>query len=415
MSDPTTHNLWLLHAKSVYDTTKQAYIADGLLIMGETIISIGSFLDLHEQYPVARIVDYTKFYLLPGLINTHVHLEFEPVLNARERYIAENPYINFLRAAQNAQQMLLSGVTTLRDAGSSWRLLQLNMPDAWALAKMPRMQLAGPPITITGGHLHFLHGEADSYDEVIKAVRKRHKQGCTAIKIIVSGGQMTPGTLPERESYSVELIKAMTQQANQLGMPTFSHCLTTQGFVNSVLGGVQCIEHCACFVRNKKNGLLERVYEPEVMEQFRDAAPYFMSGISNNYHMFDRCRGNAAIQTPSEAFLLKQEECECEIFAKYIDLGMVPVVGTDAGCGQTYFNETFLECEIFVQRCGLSTADTIAAATINGAKCLGLGNVTGMLATGYSADIIALPKDPLQDITALRNVAHVVCKGRIIR
>lgn len=404
----------LIYAKGVYDNEAQAYNANGLLIENEKIETIGEFEQLRIAHPQAEILDYRNEYLFPGLINTHVHLEFAPGEGTRLRYLGENEYTNFLRAACNANTLLRSGVTTARDAGSSWRLLQLQTPASGELVPLPRLQLAGPPITITGGHLHFLGEEADSYDELIKAVRQRHKQGCGAIKIIVSGGQMTPGSLPEIESYSVELIKAMTEEAKVFGMPTFSHCLTTQGFLNSMYGGIECIEHGACFVRNKENGLLERIYEPEAMEQFRGRTTYFTNAISNNYHAFDHCRDHPSLRTPKEAFLLKQEQRECEIFQKYLDLGLRPVVGTDAGCSLTYFDETWLECEIFVTRCGMTPADAIAAATTTAADCLGLGDTIGRLKPGYAADMISLPNDPLNSISALRKVSHVIHNGKSI-
>lgn len=405
----------VLHAKGIYDSKKKDYTANAIVLQDAIIVAVGNFEALCRQYPTAQQIDYSKFYLLPGLINTHVHLEFEPVEDTRKSYLEENAYLNFLRAAQNAHEMLLSGVTTVRDAGSSWNLLHLNDSKANALCALPRMRMAGPPITITGGHLHFMQGEADSLDEVVKAVREHHKRGCTDIKIMVSGGQMTPGSVPERESYHVDAIRAITEEASVFGMPTFAHCLTTKGFVNAMHGGVQCIEHCACFVRNQKNGLLERVYEPDIMMEFKGKNPYFMNAISNNYHALDHCRNHTAQQTPREAFLLEQEERECEIFKNYIKLGMIPVIGTDAGCGLTYFDETWLECEILAQRCGFSSSDIITAATINGARCLEMEDTIGQLAPGYSADMIALSEDPLQDITALHKVVHVFCKGQQVR
>ena len=253
--------------------------------------------------------------------------------------------------------------------------------------------------------------KADTEEELVKAVRERHKRGCGAVKIMASGGQLTPGTLPERESYNVQLINAAVQEAHRLGMVSLAHCLTTSSMVNALKGGVMSIEHAACFVRNKTNKLLERVYEEKIMEEFRGDGRWFMNGISNNYHYLDHARENRAAATERELFLLEQEERECKIFGKYVELGFRPVIGTDAGTGTTYFDETWLECFILASRCGMNTADIIEAATINGASCLGLADETGKIEAGLSADIIALEEDPLKDIMALKNPAKVICRG----
>ena len=184
--------------------------------------------------------------------------------------------------------------------------------------------------------------------------------------------------------------------------------------LNALRGGVQSIEHGACFVRNKAKGLLERVYRPELFEEFRGDARYFMNAITNNYHKLDSVRENPAASDPAGRFLLEQEERECRIFREYVELGLRPVIGTDAGCGLTPFDETWLECAVLVERCGMSPAETLRAATVDGARCLGLGD-TGLLAAGYSADIIALSEDPLRNIRALQSPVQVVCRGETVR
>jgi imidazolonepropionase-like amidohydrolase len=409
-------NKKLLKARGIYNSLQGEYGPDALIIEDEKITGAGRFNELREDHPEAEIEDFGSLYLLPGLVNTHVHLEFEaePCLNGQDTlssYYADVPEINFLRAANNAAIMLRSGVTTLRDAGSSRRLLSLKEADRFF--PLPRMVLAGPPLTVTGGHLHFFGGEADTEAEVIKAVRERRKWGCESLKLIASGGQLTPGSFPEKESYSADLIAAAVAEARHLEMTTFAHCLTSLSMINALRGGVQSIEHGACFIRNTGNDLLERFFRPELFEEFRGCSRYFMNGISNNYHALDRARENPAGASPRERFLLEQEEKECRIFRNYTELGLIPVIGTDAGCGKTPFDETWLECRILRERCGMSAATALKAATIDGARCLGLEN-TGLLEPGYSADIIGLKEDPLKDMNALQNPAMVMLRGKNI-
>ena len=174
------------------------------------------------------------------------------------------------------------------------------------------------------------------------------------------------------------------------------------------------MEHCACFRRNRRLGLLERCYEPDVMEAFRGDHRYFMIGISNNYHQLDQVREGVRKPDEREAFLLEQEKRECEIFGRLADLGMRPLVGTDAGCGYTFFDETWLEMELLCSRCALTPEKVIHAATLEGAGALGWGDFLGRLAPGYEADFIAVAQNPIQDIEAFRHIKHVVCRGKII-
>ena len=291
-------------------------------------------------------------------------------------------------------------------------MLALLLPEVQTLLPMPRLRLAGAPLTVTGGHLCFQGGEANTPEELLAAVEQRRDIGCTDIKIVVSGGQMTPNTHPESVSYSAQDIRVITGEASRLGMPTFAHCLTTDGFVNCMLGGVECVEHGACFVRNHENGLLERVYEADKLELFRGSGRYFANELSASYHAFDHCRGNPQEQTPREAFLLKQEQREMEIFNRYIELGFIPVLGTDAGVAYTPFDETWLELELMVSRCGMRNADAIATGTVNAARCLHIGHETGALQPGLFADLIVLDTDPLQDIRAFARVGQVMKQGQ---
>jgi imidazolonepropionase-like amidohydrolase len=409
-----TQDTRILHVRGVYNSRSRAYGGTALVIAGETIAAVGDGERLAAQWPGISGEDWRDCWLLPGLINTHAHLEFEAGPDTLAAYQADTPAVNLLRAARHAEIMLCSGVTTVRDAGSSWRLLALNRPEVRGFMRLPRLRLAGPPVTVTGGHLYYMGGEADSPGELVKAVRGRHKRGCRDLKLVLSGGQLTPGSLPERESYEPAAVTLAVAEAHRLGMTTFAHCLTTASMVNALRAGVDSIEHGACFVRRADNGLLERVFRPEALEEFRGTGRFFMMGIANNYHALDQWRGNPAAAGERERFLLEQEERECVIFRRYVDLGLTPVAGTDAGCGLTPFDETWLECAILVERCGLSPAEALETATLNGARCLGLEAETGALEPGLCADILAFREDPLQDIRALRKPAHVICQGKIV-
>lgn len=411
----SSKNHCLVLGKAIYNSETQALMAENAILIQEDKISqIGFYQDLLTKYPNTDRFDFSDCYLFPGLINTHVHFEFDASPVPLETFKKENDTIRLVRAVENARIMLRSGVTTVRDAGSTWGMLDMLKIKADGFIKLPRLQLAGPPFTVTGGHLNFLGEEHDSTDELIKSVRLHQKRGCGAIKLIITGGQMTPGSGPERTSYSVEQIKAVVDEAHHLGLLTFAHCLTTQGLLNAVEGKVDCIEHAACFVRDENNGLLARVYEDAVMEQIRGNTHYFMNGLAAHYNKLNDCRSGLREPSLQEKFWLIQEQNMFGIFNKLCKFGFIPNLGTDAGVSHTYFDETWLELALMVERCGLKPAETINIATVNSAKSLGLGDVTGQLKEGFAADIIALSENPLDNVRAFSKVKHVICAGQLV-
>lgn len=404
---------YLVRAKGIYDSDLKEMNDTGMVIRSDVIWERGKFEELVLQYPSVEVFDFSEEFILPGLINTHVHLEFTPSEETYRAYMAEDIRQHMEKAERAANQLLRSGVTSVRDAGSSMELVERARK--W---KAPRIQCCGIPLTVSGGHLGFLGKPVDSDEELEAMVQERYLAGCGCIKIIASGGQMTPGSVPEQDSYSQKQIETAVRAAHKLGLLTAAHCLTTTSYVNAMESGVDSIEHCACFVRNQKQGLLERRFEPEVMGRFCGDHRFFMIGFSNNYHRLDRFRQdwkwNRNIPD-KERFLLRQEEREAEIFRRLIHLGMRPTVGTDAGCGLTYFDETWLEVELLVKRCGLTNREAVHAATANGAEALGWGDFLGKLKAGYQADFITMKQNPLQDIRALKQVNRVFCKGICVK
>ena len=140
-----------------------------------------------------------------------------------------------------------------------------------------------------------------------------------------------------------------------------------------------------------------------------------MIGFSNNYHRLDEVREGRRSPAWQERFWLEQEKREAEIFNRLRRLGLRPVIGTDGGCGQTYFHETWLELALLVERCGLSEQEAIWAATVAGAEALGLSGKAGRLTEGYDADLITVRENPFRQIRALAKVEHVMRAGEVIR
>lgn len=416
MKEPTRYRL--LETKALLDWEELTLRAGQcVLVEGNRIAAVGPRRELSALVggESCQRVDLSHLYLLPGLINTHVHLEFSGGANPLADYYAESPEKRLVRAVRNAQVMLHSGVTTVRDCGSSWTALALADPGLWRLAGTPRLLMCGPPLTVTAGHLHWMDGEVDTAEEMVRQVRRLKKRGAASIKIMATGGQMTPGSRPESEAYTTEQMAAAVQEAVRWGLPTVAHCLTAEGQRRAIEAGVQSIEHCA-FFRREHRGWLERVYEPRAAEPYGERRVLFMLGASAHSHRLDEVRGPSPRREPSEqeAFWLEQEGRMFDIFGRLARCGFRPVVGNDAGVGFTPFDETWYELSM-MQRAGLSRREVLQAATAHSAEALGLPGAIGQIRPGYAADLIGLAGDPLQDLAAFARVPWVMRDGEIVK
>lgn len=165
----------IIVSKAVLNTDSGIFEDKAIVVENGKIFAFISPNEI-SQWTDAQIIDLKTKYLLSGLINTHVHLEFSASTNPYQDYMQESSDEKLLLALKNAEALLQSGVTTARDAGSSWKALVLTKEIVKQRSKFPRLIMAGPPLTVTGGHTHFLGGEADSIPELIKAVRLRKKR-----------------------------------------------------------------------------------------------------------------------------------------------------------------------------------------------------------------------------------------------
>ena len=387
----------------------------GIIVNKDRIEVVGSLKNLLQREDDQQwiTIDLCDHYVFPGLINAHVHLTFSGGLDPLTIYLSENEEAHLMRAIVNAHKLLLSGVTTARDCGSGWGVISpLNAISNSGVCEIPHLILCGPPLTPTGGHLHFMRGEADNAQEVRKMVRRLHKKGAKAIKIMVTGGQMTPGTLPEHVAYTSSEIATAVEEAERLNLMSVAHCLTGEGIRVAARAGVKNLDHSAFFIRESK-GRLERCYDAEVAREVANLGVRVTMGLSAGYHVLDRARSDGP-RTSDEAFYLEQEKRMMEIFFNFAKLGIPVVVGTDAGIAMTSFNETYLEITLMV-KAGLSPVQAIQGATVEAARGLGAEKNVGSIAVGRFADLVAMPNNPLQDIQSFQNIDWVLFQGHVVR
>ena len=371
------------------------------------------------QRPGVRELAFLEGHLLPGLIDVHTHLMFGTV---GQHGYWDGPYetvierdsdeIMLLRAAHNTHVHLSAGVTTLRDCGARNRItFDLREGATQGLVTAPRLLLSGRPVTITGGHFFWCNGEADGEDGVRDAVRQLVKEGSDFIKIMASGGG-TAITDNRKHSYGVGELRAIVEEAHVHGKLTTAHCLATQSMTNALDAGVDMMEH---------GGFIEPdgsyVFRPEIAERIAQQGMYVSPTVQTGY------RGREALLEQArssrlgavDSLRLEALEAKCESQLEFLgrlwsEWDVKIVAGTDAI--QT-FGDYCLGLELQSQA-GMSNMDVIMSATSGAARAIGMDGQVGAVTAGKAADLIVVEQDPLEDISALRNMSMVMRDGRVI-
>ncbi|CAH1672211.1 MULTISPECIES: amidohydrolase family protein [unclassified Chelatococcus] len=359
----------------------------------------------------ARVIDMGRRYVLPGLINTHVHLEFSASAKPLDEFYAENDEERLMRAMGNAHRMLLSGVTTIRDCGSSWSMLALARRPDLAPVPLPTILCSGPPMTVPAGHLHFMHGIVESDAEILAHIDRIEADGGRSVKVMASGGAMTPGSDPVQTVFSQDKLDLIASEARRRKLPSVSHVLSTESIKRSAQAHMDSLEHCAFYERDA-DGMMVRRYDSDVAAVVRDSGSAMMANLSTATRSLDavRSRGAATVQ---EAHALRQFDVMVENFGRFVTLGVPMVCGNDAGVRDTPFEDTWMEIS-WLQRGGLSAVQSIRAATSQAAKTLLIDQEVGQLEASLSADLIALETNPLDDSEAFREVIFVMKAGKVI-
>ncbi|BCV25404.1 amidohydrolase family protein [Gelria sp. Kuro-4] len=390
----------VLKGSRLIDGTGRQPIADATLVIEDKVVTaVGG-----PEVPYAadaEVLELPGCTILPGFIDAHVHLTMPPVGDSFKVITSESDAMTALRAATHAQETLANGVTTVRDMGGK-NYVDLALRDAIAggMVPGPRMLASGRAVVMTGGHGWPTAREADGPDEVRKAVREQLKAGADVIKLMATGGVMTPGVEPGSPQLTYEELKAGVAEANKAGRRTASHAQGTTGIKNAVLAGITSIEH-GIFLSD------------EVIELMLEHGTYLVPTLVAPYWIVKKGR---AAGIPDYAVKKSEDVIEAHLasFRKALAAGVKIAFGTDAG---TPFNEhganTF-ELELLVEN-GMTPLQALEAGTRVSAELLGIEDKVGTLEAGKLADVVVVAGDPLADIKAVRNVQVVVKEGRIVK
>jgi imidazolonepropionase-like amidohydrolase len=348
-----------------------------------------------------RVVDGSGHSLLPGMINCHVHLCNDGSADLFGQVLNDSVPIATIRSVLNARLTLAAGITTVRDCGAASQIaIEIAKAVDRGLIEGPRVRAAGRVVTMTGGHGHFIGREADGPDEVRKAVRAEIKGGANFIKVMATGGVLTPGVDPTQTAFQLDELQAAVEEAHKSGRPAASHAIGNGGIKNALRAGIDSVEHGFYLDDEAVNLALKN-------ETFLVPTLIAVDQIVNN-----------GAQGGIPDWVVKKAQGESghhrESFVMAVKSGVRIAAGTDAGTPFNPHGDLPLELAKMVEF-GLPPMLAIVAATSNAARLLRMDDQIGSVEKGKVADLILVPGDPSKDIGAMRRPAFVMKSGRIVR
>ncbi len=231
----------VVRARQVFDGERFIGAAD-IVIDGPTVMAVGPPSD-HGRTPLEDFGDVT---VLPGLIDAHQHLTWDCSVDPLAWHREHDDVALLACARVNARRALEAGITTVRDLGSRGRImLDLREECARDMTAGPNLIVSGPPLTTPGGHCHFLGAECATVEDLLTEVARQAATGVDVIKIMATGGQVTPGSSPGDTQFGAEELKAVVAAARAVGLPVAAHAHGTGGVAAAVEAQVDSIEHCS--------------------------------------------------------------------------------------------------------------------------------------------------------------------------
>ena len=403
----------VIRADRLIDGTGAAPVEDAVLIVDQGKIA-GTFAGQAPEGLVpadAEVLDLPGCTILPGLIDSHVHLNFPGNGLLLEEIMTEPEGVLVATATFAAGKALAAGVTTVRDTGCVHStVFEVRRALELGHGVGPRILACGQPITITGGHTWYLGGEADGVDGLRKKVRSMAKLGADAIKVMASGGG-TRNTISHLPSFSPGEMRAIVDEAHRMGRKVTAHCLNAQAIEIAVDAGVDQLEHAGFIVDEAGN----QKFDPAVADKVAKAGVAVTSTLAVGGYAVEVMRAKPELTRAEQEFLdhwSMMLEDNLNTFTQLHEAGVRIVAGTDAGWRFTPIDGLAEEIKL-LERAGMSSMQALVAATGNAAATLGVGDKFGTLEPGLAADVLVVGGDPLENLSALRDVRLVLQGGEI--
>ena len=398
----------LIHAGNLIDVeTGKIESRKSIVIKNSLITSVSdgyiNISDFQEYY------DLKGSYVLPGLMDAHVHLAQEYVPKA-ERDLKVEPEFNAIFAAANAIKTLNAGFTTVRNVGDGgMETISLRNAINKGIVPGPRILTSGKTIATTGGHGDPTNGlptdlyepptpeegVVDSFEDIKKAVRQRYKDGTDGIKITATGGVLSVAKSGENPQFTNNELEALISIAKDYGLWVAAHAHGKEGMLRAVNAGVTSIEH-GTFM------------DEEVMDAMKKNGTYYVPTILAGEWVAEKSKIDNFFPELVRPKAAKIGPQILDTFTKAHKYGVKIAFGTDSGVSA--HGDNWQEFALMVKG-GMSPLETIQSATLETAKLFKLENEIGKIKTGFSADIIALRDNPLENIESLKDISFVMKEG----
>jgi len=404
---------------------QQTYIQCGRLIDGKSnlvqtemtiIVESNKIIDVRKGYQSGsandKLINMRNQTVMPGFIDSHVHLSSETSKNKYMENFTLNDDDNALRAVKYSERTLMAGFTTVRDLGGHIAVSLRNAINAGDI-KGPRILAAGKSIASTGGHAdpsngysralmgdpEAKEGVVNSPEEARKAVRQRYKESSDVIKITATGGVLSNAKDGAGAQFTEDEIKAVVITAKDYGFRVAAHAHGAEGMKRAIRAGVSSIEH-GTFM------------DDEVIALMKENGTYYVPTITAGKSVAD----SAKIPGYYPPLVLPKAIATGpkiqSTFAKAYKEGVKIAFGTDAGVFA--HGKNYKEFEYMVEA-GMPAMEAIKSATMNAADLLGISDRIGSIEKGKSADIIAVKGDPIKDIKVLSAMDFVMREGVVYK
>lgn len=413
-------NSCILKNCNIIDGTGADLQPNGTVLIENGVIKEISFEEqytqqIERQYQGFQVIDISKKYLIPGLIDSHIHVhgyaKTDPTV-VKLWHLTTAPMMKMMHAVHNLKLLLEAGFTTVRHCGILTQAMDVHLREAVKaqLIMGPRILACGHDISMIAGHgdlftppwaMYQPGLTADGIDECIKAVRQRLREGVDFIKIHSSGGIMSEGDPLEWRNYRVEEVKAICDEAHDFGLKVAAHAHGTEGIKIALKGGVDTIEHGTYMDDEGRELMLEK--GAYLVPTLATSGAVAKSGLKTGAPASSIAKGAGAY-----------EQAKIN-FRKAYEAGVKIANGSDCfNLLRVRYNRQEFD-ELF--ELNIPTIEIIQIATRNAADALDILNETGTIEKGKDADLVVLKKNPLDDIAVLgsrEETEYVFRKGEIL-